>query len=123
MFHDFPIKTLENEKRSIERSIEWYKKPNRPGVNLTDQYRKERIHELKKQLTEYTELIKLLTNDRFKAIETDLIRFELIEANLVLLESMVKNITPKHLNMKQECLDLIRDMQRKYFENGETDEP
>ena len=124
MFHDSPIETLENEKRSIEKSIEWYKKPNHPGVNFTDAHRKKRISELTGLLTEYNELIKLLTNDRFQAIEADLIRFVCIEANIVCLESMIRKINSKdHPNMRQECLDLIQDIQRKYFgtENKERE--
>ena len=119
MFYEDPVKALEKIKKEIERDIEWYKQPNRPGVDLSDAYRKEQIAELTKQLLEYSELIKLLTNDRFKAIVADLIRFEMIEANIVALESMVRKIGSKHHpKMRQECLDTIKHIQRKYFEGN-----
>ena len=116
MYYEDPVKALEKIKKNIERDIEWWKKPNRPGVSFTDAYRKERIAELTKYFAEYRDIVALLTNDRFKAIEADLIRFACIEANIVLIESMVKKIGSKHPNMKSECLDAIKDIQRKYFE-------
>ena len=117
MFHGSPLETLENIKRSIEEDIAWYQKPNRPGVNLTDAYRQERIAELKSQLAEYTHIIKLLTDDRFNAIAENLIRFNAIEANFVALEAMVRKISPKRPKIQQECIDLVQEMLEKYFQS------
>ena len=115
MKYPYTIEQLQDCKKTLERDIAWYQKPNRPGVNLSDAYRKERIDELQTQHLEIDGIIELLSSDRFNAIVDKLIDFNLIEANLMVLASMVRKIRTKHPKMKQECLRLIQDMLGKYF--------
>ena len=75
MVHKSPIEELEEIKISIEEDIAWYQRPNRPGVFLSDAYRKAQVAELTTLLADYTHIIKLLSDDRFNAIVGDLIRF------------------------------------------------
>ena len=116
MKFQYTIEQLEVCKKNLERDIEWYKQKNKPGVNLSAEYRKEMIAEHTAQLTEIAHVIKLLSDDRFNAIEADLIQFNLIEANLMVLESMLKKITPKRPEMKQECIDLIQEILHRFFQ-------
>ena len=122
MKYPYTIEQLQACKKTLERDIESYKRPNKPSVNLSDQYRKERIAERTGQLTEITHVLKLLANGRFAAIEANLIQFNGIEANLIALESMVRKISPKHSEMKQECIDVIQDVLRKYFHTHDNPE-
>ena len=115
MKYPYTVAQLESCKKTLERDIAWYKEKNKPGVNLSDQYRKERIAECTGQLTEVNHVLKLLADGRFTAIEANLIQFNVIEANLIALESMVRKISPKHSEMKQECIDVIQDVLGKYF--------
>ena len=110
MKFQYTIEQLEDCKKALERDIEWYKRKNKPGVNLSDEYRKEMIAELATQHTEVARAIKLLSDDRFNAIEADLIRFNVIEAKLMVLASMIKKVTPKRPEMKQESIDLIQEI-------------
>ena len=112
----FTIEQLDDCIKSLNSDIQWYKQKNKPGVDLSDAYRKERIAELTKQRTEIAHIRQLLVEGRFIAIAENLIQFNLIEANLMALASMIKMITPKHRKMKQECLDLIQEMLDKYFQ-------
>lgn len=112
----YTIEQLEDVKKSLQRDIEWYQQKNRPGVNFSAGLRKERVAELITQDTEVSYVLKLLADDRFNAIVEDLIRFSCIEANLIALESMVRKISPKRSKMKQECIDLIRNILEKYFQ-------
>ena len=116
MKYQFTIEQLDDCIKSLDSDIQWYQQKNKPGVNFSDEYRKERIGELTKQRTEIAYIRQLLANGRFTAIEENLIQFNLIEANLMVLASMVKRITPSRAKMKQECLDLIQDMLKKYFQ-------
>ena len=120
MFYASPIEELESIKRNIQRDIEWYKKPNRPGVNFTDAYRKERIAELTEQLAEYTHVITLLKDDRFNAIAENLIQFNCIEANLMALGSILRKISPKRPEIQQECVELTQDVLEKHFQLGKS---
>ena len=111
----YTLKHLQACKKRLESDIEWYKQKNKLGVNLSDEYRKNRISELTTQHTEVVYIIQLLSNDRFHAVLENLIQFNLIEANIMALESMVKMIDPKRPKMKRECLNLIKDILQKYF--------
>ena len=116
MKYPYTLEQLQDCKKQLERDIAWYEQPNRPGVELSDEYRKERIGELQTQRLEIDTIIELLSSDRFNAIVDKLIDFNLIEANLMVLASMVRKIgNPKQPKMKQECLRLIQDMLGKYF--------
>ena len=116
MKFQYTIEQLEICKKNLKRDIQWYKRKNKPGVNLSAEYRKEMIAEHTAQLTEIVHAIKLLSDDRFNAIEANLIQFNTIEANLMVLESMIKKITPKRSGMKQECIDLIQEILHRYFQ-------
>ena len=115
MKYPYTLEQLQESKKQLERDLAWYEQPNRPGVDLSDEYRKERIGELQTQHLEIDGIIELLSSDRFNAIVDKLIDFNLIEANLMVLASMVKRIPSKQPKMKQECLRLIQDMLGKYF--------
>ena len=106
MKFQYTIEQLEVCKNNLERDIQWYKRKNKPGVNLSAEYRKEMIAEHTAQLTEIVHVIKLLSDDRFNAIE----------ANLILLGSMIRKINPKCLGMKQECIDLIQEILHRFFQ-------
>ena len=116
MKFQYTIEQLERSKKNLEEDIQWYKRKNKPGVNLSAKYRKEMIAEHTAQLTEIIHAIKLLSDDRFNAIEANLIQFNMIEANLILLGSMIRKINPKCLGMKQECIDLIQEILHRYFQ-------
>ena len=121
MKYPYTLEQLQDCKKTLERDIAWYQQPNRPGVELSDEYRKERIGELQTQHLEIDAIIELLSSDRFNAIVDKLIDFNLIEANLMVLASMVRKIRTKHPKMKQECLRLIQDMLGKYFQTDNPD--
>ena len=76
MKFQYTIEQLEVCKKDLERDIQWYKRKNKPGVNLSAEYRKEMIAEHTAQLTEIVHAIKLLSDDRFNAIEANLIQFD-----------------------------------------------
>lgn len=111
----FTIEQLDACIKSLDRDTEWYKQKNKRGVDFSDAYRKKRIGELTKQRTEIAHVLKLLTDGRFNAIVENLIRFNCIEARLMAVKSMVKEISPSRPKMKQECLDAIRYILEKYF--------
>ena len=97
MKFQYTIEQLEVCKKNLERDIQWYKRKNIPGVNLSAEFRKEMVAELTAQHTEIAHAIKLLSDDRFNAIEANLRQFNMIEANLMVLESIIKKITPKRV--------------------------
>ena len=122
MKYPYTIEQLQDCKKQLERDIAWYQQKNKPGVNLSDAYRKNRIAELTTQYTEIAYVIRILSDGRFNAILDEMIAFNLIEANLMVLESMVKKIgNPQQPKMKQECLDLIQDVLGKYFQTDNPD--
>lgn len=112
----FTIEQLDDHLKSLDSDIQWYKQKNQQGVDLSDEYKKERIAELTKQRTEIANVRQLLADGRFTAIAENLIQFNLIEVNLMVLASMMKKVTPSCPKMKQECLDLIQEMLDKYFQ-------
>ncbi len=63
MKFQYTIEQLERSQRNLEADIQWYKQKNKPGVNLSAEYRKEMIAELTAQLTEIAHAIKLLSSD------------------------------------------------------------
>ena len=89
MKYPYTIEQLQDCKQSLERDIAWYQQKNKPGVNLSDAYRKERIAELTTQHTEIAYVIRILSDGRFDAIMDEMITFNLIEANLMALAGMV----------------------------------
>ena len=121
MKYPYTLEQLQDCKKTLERDIAWYQQKNKPGVNLSDAYRKNRIAELTTQHTEITYVIRILSDGRFNAILDEMIAFNLIEANLMVLASMVKKIGTKQPKMKQECLDLIQDVLGKYFQTDNPD--
>ena len=55
-----PIECLKAGRRAIKKDIEWYNQKNKPGVNFSDEYRKQRISELKPYIAMYDQAIKRL---------------------------------------------------------------